>query len=393
MFTDFFFLLRDKGVPVTITEWLTLMEALSKGAVTPDINHFYYIARSILIKNEAYYDHFDEAFLEYFAEVKAPEKIKDEVWEWLKNPANKIEIPKELIEEFKQMDLEELRKEFERRLKEQKERHDGGNKWIGTGGTSPFGHSGYHPGGIRVGGESMHRSASQVAAERRFRNYRHDIVLDTRQIKVALRKIRQFARIGPKDELNLDKTIEKTCKNAGELELVWERRRKNNVKLLLLMDVGGSMDPYAHLVNRLFSAAHSSTHFKEFKYYYFHNCIYEYLFVDMERKETIPTPYLFQNYGKEFRLIIVGDAAMHPWELLVPGGAIDYYHHNEEAGIEWLKRIREHFPYSVWLNPEPEIYWTSETTRIIRRIFPMYELTVEGIEESTKKLMSLSPVA
>jgi uncharacterized protein with von Willebrand factor type A (vWA) domain len=278
-------------------------------------------------------------------------------------------------------------KEFEKRLEEQTEQHDGGGYWIGRGGYSPFGHSGYHPAGIRIGGQSRNRSAVQIAQERKFRNYRHDLTLDVRQIKVALSKLRQLNRIGPEDELDLEETIDTTARNAGEIELAWKRSRKNSVKLLLLMDIGGSMDPYALLCSRLFSAAHSSSHFKDFRYYYFHNCIYDNLYQDMEREEAVATEYLLQNLEPDYKLLLVGDAAMGPWELTQINGAINYYERNEIPGLVWLKRIAEHFTHTAWLNPSDPRIWIHPSIQMVGQVFPMLPLTIEGLEQAVKKLI------
>jgi hypothetical protein len=363
------------------------MEALSRGFAWSSLTNFYFLARSILVKSETFYDQYDQAFQEFFEGVETLPEIRDEVLEWLKNPLNRLPFTPEELAEIEQMDLDELLRLFEERLREQKEAHHGGSKWIGTGGTSPFGHSGYHPGGLRVGGESRNRSAVKVAAERRFKNYRSDLTLDVRQIKVALKKLRQLARVGPEDELDLEGTIDKTCRNAGDIELVWMRSRENSVKLLLLMDVGGSMNPHIRVCSRLFSAAHSATHFRDFQYYYFHNCIYDKLYKDIERGEPVYTSQLLNTLPGDYKVIIVGDASMAVSELMSPHGAIYYQDLNETPGIEWLKRIADHFTHCVWLNPEKPYNWGHPTISAIRNIFPMYELTLDGIEQAIQKLV------
>lgn len=373
-------------MPVSLTEWMTLMEALSRGLIS-NIDEFYYLARAILVKSEAYYDHYDVAFQEYFGGIEVPAEINEQIWHWLKDPLSRMTLAKGEHALFDSLDFEELLREFEKRLKEQREQHDGGSYWIGRGGTSPFGHSGYYPGGIRIGGESRGRNAIQVAQERRFLNYRHDLTLDVRQIKMALKGLRQLSRSGPEDELNLEKTIDATAKNAGEIELVWRRSRKNAIKLLLLMDVGGSMEPFALLCSQLFSAAHSSTHFKDFQYYYFHNCIYDNLYRDIVRREAVSTEYLLHTLDAAYKLILVGDASMAPSELAEKYGAIEYYEHNETPGIAWLKRIAEHFTHTVWLNPLASSYWNHPTVRMIGRLFPMFELTLDGLGQVVKKLL------
>jgi hypothetical protein len=284
------------------------------------------------------------------------------------------------------MDLDTLREQFEARMKEQKERHDGGNRWVGTGGTSPFGHGGQHPSGVRVGGQGGGRSAVQVASDRRFRNLRSDLVLDVRQIGVALRQLKRLSREGMPEELDLEESIDATARNAGDLELVFRPERKNNVKLLLLMDVGGSMTPYTKVCERLFSAAHAAKHFKAFKYFYFHNCPYDTLYTDMARREGRPTREVLNSLDKSWCCILLGDAAMHPYELSMPGGAINYYYNNSEAGIQWLARIAESLPRSVWLNPEPVRYWEMPSIRMIQEVFDMFPMSLDGLGRAVSSL-------
>jgi len=386
MFTDFFYILRKNKVPVSLVEWMTLMEALAKGHIR-NLDEFYFLARAILVKSEAYYDQYDISFQEYFQGVEAPEEIAQEVMDWLKDPLNRMLLGEEAQALFDSMDFDELMKELEKRLREQTEQHDGGGHWIGRGGTSPFGHSGYHPHGIRIGGQGGGRHAVQIAQERRFKNYRSDLTLDVRQIGVALKKLRQLRRTGPEDELDLEGTIKATAKNAGDLDFIWQRSRKNTVKLLLLMDVGGSMEPYAMLCSRLFSAAHSSTHFKDFQYYYFHNCIYDNLYRDIEREDAVSTVHLLRTLEPDYKLLVVGDARMGPWELVERYGAINYYERNEIPGIIWLRRIADHFSHCVWLNPDAPRFWIHATVNMIGRLFPMYPLTLEGLEQSVGKLV------
>jgi uncharacterized protein with von Willebrand factor type A (vWA) domain len=386
MFTDFFYTLKRRKVPVSIVEWMTLMEALSKGCIS-NLDEFYYLARAILVKSEAYYDHYDVAFQEYFKGIETPAEISEQIMEWLKDPINKMTLTEEERALFDSMDFDELLREFEKRLKEQAEQHDGGGHWIGRGGTSPFGHSGYHPAGIRIGGESGGRHAIQIAQERRFRNYRSDLLLDVRQIKMALRGLRQLSRIGPEDELDLERTIGATCKNAGEIEMVWARSRKNAVKLLLLMDVGGSMVPFARLCSQLFSAAHSSTHFKDFQYFYFHNCIYDNIYQDIERQEAVSTDHLLRILEPDYKVVLVGDARMAMQELTERYGAIYYYEHNEIPGLLRLKQIAEHFTHCVWINPAEPYYWNHPTVLVVEKLFPMFELTLDGLGQAVKKLI------
>ena len=386
MFTNFFYTLKGKKVPVSITEWMTLMEALSKGYIS-NLDEFYYLARAMLVKSEGYYDQYDAAFQEYFKGIETPADISEQILEWLKDPVNRMTLTVEERAMFDEMDFDELLRKFEERLKEQIEQHDGGNRWIGRGGTSPFGHSGYHPAGIRIGGESRGRHAIQIAQERRFRNYRNDLTLDVRQIKLALRELRQLNRIGSEDELDLEKTIDATCKNAGELEFIWRQTRKNAVKVLLLMDVGGSMDPFAQLCSQLFSAAHSSSHFKDFQYLYFHNCIYDKLYWDIERRDAVSTEQLLHVMEPDYKVILVGDARMATYELTQRYGAINYYEQNDTPGLIWLKRISDHFTHSIWLNPEAPYYWNYSTVIMIGKLFPMYELTLDGLNQGLKELV------
>lgn len=373
-------------MPVSITEWMALMEALSRGYIS-SLNDFYYLARAILVKSEAYYDQYDVAFQEYFKGIEAPPEIMEQVLDWLKDPINRMLLSDEERALLDSMELDELLRELEKRLKEQTEQHDGGDYWIGRGGTSPFGHSGQHPGGVRIGGGGGGGSAMQIAEQRQFRNYRHDLTLDIRQIEVALKGLRQLNRIGPEDELDLDKTIDATCKNAGELEFIWRRDRKNAVKLLLLMDAGGSMDPFADLCSLLFSAAHSSSHFKDFQYYYFHNCIYDTVYKDIERRDGIGTDHFLRTLEPDYKVILVGDAWMATSELIDMYGAIYYYERNHKAGVVRLKQIADHFTHCVWLNPEPPRFWNHPTVLTIGKVFPMFELTIDGLRQAIRKLI------
>jgi uncharacterized protein len=397
MFTDFFYLLRKKGVPVSVTEWVAFIEALYGGYFQSNLNHLYYVGRAFLVKSEAYYDNFDLAFQEFFGGIKTEGVDLDKVLQWLESPLNRLPklTPEEMAEFQKKMEefrkthnIDELMRQFRERLKEQTERHDGGNKWIGTGGKSPFGAYGYHPGGIRVGGESWMQSAAKVAGERRYRNYRNDIILDVRQTKMALKKLRELKREGALEELDIDETIDKTAKEGGEIELVFGKSRENTVRLLLLMDTGGSMLPYTELCERLFSAACQMDHFKDFKYYFFHNCIYQDIYEDLANYKRIPTEKLFQTYNKNYKLIFVGDARMAFSELFDVNGCIDYFYTNDKPGIEWLLKMKEHYPHSVWLNPTHKNFWGHYTVDSIGKLFPMFELTVDGLKDAIKALTS-----
>lgn len=392
MFIDFFYHLRDRGLPLGVTEFMTLLDALSKGLAKESLTHFYGVARSILVKRPEHFDIYDQAFAEYFEDVEMdPEKkaeITDELLSWLEeNPLPPPELSDEEFAELEEHDLEELREQFEERLEEQDERHDGGDHWIGTGGTSEFGHSGENPKGVRVGGESQIRSAIQVAGDRRFRNLRKDVTLDVRDIGQALRRLRELTRDGTEEELDVQASIDATARNAGDVKLVFRPPRENNVKLLLLMDVGGSMNPYARLTSRLFSAAHQASHFQSFQTYYFHNCPYETLYTDMRRREGEPTEEILRNLDRTWRCIVVGDAAMAPEELMRERGAIRYSHDNSKPGIEYLKMLDEAVSQVAWLNPhQPEWWHRTWTTQKIREIFSMYPFTMEGLEEAVDDL-------
>ncbi|MCO1600100.1 vWA domain-containing protein [Desulfosporosinus nitroreducens] len=399
MYTNFFYQLRREGVPVSITEWMTLMEALNGGLAGSSLSGFYYLARAVLVKSESHFDQYDLAFQNYFRGIETPAQLLDQVSKWMENPLPpkmfSEEERNELLNKLGLPDWESLKSALEERLRTQDGPHHGGNKWVGTGGTSPFGHSGFHPGGVRIGGESYGQSAVKVAAERNYREYRSDKTLGVRQFEVALRKLRQFStRLdGAKDQLDLDDTIDKTCKNAGKLKLVWTRPRKNTVKLIVLMDAGGSMAPYAKICSELFSAVHKSSHFKDLKFFYFHNCFYDQLYLDAacNPKRAVKTIDTMHLLSKDYKVIIIGDAAMAPSELTMIDGNIFWDLGNEEPGYTWLERLAKTFPYNVWLNPIPEKYWERvhgyHTIKMVRSVFPMYELTLEGLDQAIKKLM------
>ncbi len=399
MFSDFFYVLRREGVPLSITEWMTLMEALDRGLARSSLSGFYYLARAVLIKSESHFDRYDVAFQKFFGSIESSADLVDDALHWVENALPPLELSPEDMErlrnELPHLDLEELKKMLEERLAEQKEEHHGGGKWVGTGGTSPFGHSGFHPSGVRIGGDSRNRSAIKVAGERRYKGYRGDKTLGVRQFEVALRRLRQLtSRLdGPRSELDLDQTIDETCRNAGRLKLVWNRPRRNAVKVLLLMDVGGSMYPYAELCSQLFTAVNRSSHFKDLKTLYFHNCIYDLLYLDhsIDPAKAVKTTDYLKGLGPEYKLIILGDAAMAPSELMAPNGNIYWNVSNEEPGIVWLKRAATLLHRHIWLNPIPAAHWEktwgAPTIGAIREIFPMYELTVDGLEHAVKSLM------
>ena len=396
MFVDFFYTLKRTGVPVSITEWMTLMEALSKGLAFSSLSGFYHLARTVLVKSEAHFDSYDVAFQYYFRGIETPADILEEAMQWLQNALPPNMVSPEERKLFQDWDLDKLRRDLDERLKEQDGQHHGGSKWVGTGGRSPFGHGGYHPAGVRIGGNSLNHSAVKVAGERRFRDFRNDETLGVRQFEVALRKLRQLTSRteGLKDELDLDQTIDATCRNAGRLELVWDRSRKNTMKVILLMDSGGSMDMYMNLCSQLFTAVNRSSHFKDLRFYYFHNCVYGDLYTDPRcySRHAVNTYEVMRDLDSEYRLIIVGDASMAPSELNMVGGALDWYITDNEPGIVWLERLLKRFPYAAWLNPVPQRWWNPRkyygayTIYLIRQLYPMYELTIDGLEQAIKSL-------
>ena len=394
MLSDFFYLLRAHGLKVSVTEWLTLMQALSLGLHNSELTTFYDTARAVLVKTEADFDKFDVAFGEYFKGIPPAITLPDELLEWLANPRVFGLIDKLLADEkWGDLTLDELFKMLEERLKEQTERHDGGDYWIGTGGISPFGNSGYSPVGIRIGGVSRNRRALAVAGDRAYRDFREDTTLDDTQFQLAFRRLRQLSRNdeGPMDELKLPETIDATCKNAGYLNLVFGRPRRNTIKLLMLFDCGGSMSPYARLCSSLFSAVNKVNRFKDMKTYYFHNCIYQTMFTTPECNygKTLETEDMLRRYGPEYKVIFVGDASMANYELFRKRGSTRFT--NMEPGIEWLKRCVDRYNKLVWLNPLPQSEWVdnydSYTITVIRDLIKMYPLTVKGLEDALKYLM------
>ena len=395
MFLEFFNVLRLHGLKISLDEWLVLIDALNRGMAENSLMEFYYLCRNVLIKSETEYDKFDQAFAEYFKGIESVDEIPQELRDWLSH--DELERMLEDMPDWaKEYDLDTLRKMFRERLQEQTEKHDGGNYWVGTGGTSPFGHGGYNPAGIRVGGEGRHQSAIQIAGERNFRDFRQDNELDTRQFQMAFRKLRQFSsRVdAAKTELDIDATIDATCDNAGLLKLVYEKPRKNTVKLLLLMDSDGSMRSYSKLCSQLFQAVNQSTHLKDLKIYYFHNCIYDYLYTDpyIIDGRWIETDWVFRNLGSDYKVIIVGDAAMSSYELTARGGNINWYAWNNEPGIDWLKKFNRFYHKVIWLNPIKESRWThawgARTIQMVREIFPMFELTLNGLDKGIHKLLT-----
>ena len=364
-------------------EWLAFHQALRGGLIESE-QDLYGLGRALLVHREGHFDAYDLAFLEVFQDVEVA-ALSDALKSWLETPIDLGGLSEEAFERVTGMSLDELRERFEELLREQKERHDGGSKWIGTGGTSPFGHSGRSRGGIRVGGPGGGRSAVQVAGERRFRNYRTDVTIDVRQFKVALRALRHLGKEGP-EKLDLDSSIDATSKAGGEIELRFEKERRNTVRLVLMMDAGGSMDPYARMVDRLFSAASEIGHWRSFDHYFFHNCVYSKLYSNIERLRSVPTEELFRKHPADAKFVFVGDACMAPWELSAAGGALSMWDRNQLSGYEWLQRFRRTWKDCVWLNPEPERYWRHETIAAIGRVIPMFPLTLDGLKDATRHL-------
>ncbi len=391
MFINLFYTLRTYGVPVSTRELLDLHALLDSGIVVADNEQFYALVRVCMVKDEKYFDKFDRAMADYFEGLDTLDM--DELMnrlthipkEWLElklDPKNLTEEQRRLLKKYGS--LEELMKALEERLNEQKGRHQGGSKWVGTGGTSPFGAYGDHPEGVRVGGESRKRSAVKVWEQRKYRNLDSDNQLETRSMQMALRKLRKFARTGAADELDIDATIKKTAQK-GMLDIQLRPERRNRVKVIILFDIGGSMDSYIEACERLFAAAKNE--FKTLEFFYFHNCLYDYVWTDNARRaaSAMPTMELLNKYASDYRIIFVGDAAMSPYELLSRGGSVEYM--NDEPGQVWLKRITAHFDKVAWLNPEHQGYWQyTQTIGLIRGIMEghMYPMTLAGIEEMTK---------
>jgi uncharacterized protein with von Willebrand factor type A (vWA) domain len=387
MLIDFFFTLKSAKVPVTIREFLTLLEALEKSVIAPSLDEFYYLARLTLVKDEANFDKFDRAFGAFFKGVETVFDAKAEIpLDWLLKRFER-ELTPEQKAQLQKLGYDKLMERLNQLLQEQKERHEGGGKWIGTGGTSPFGNGGTNPEGIRIGGQGRNRTAVKVWDQRSYRDYDAERELGTRNIKVALRRLRRFARLGADEELALEDTIRATASNAGYLDIKMQPERKNRIKVLMLLDVGGTMDDHIERTEELFSAA--SSEFKNMEFYYFHNCVYDYLWKSNRRRhaERFPTWDVLRKYPPDTRLIFVGDATMSPYEILQPGGSVEY--NNDEAGAEWLSRFCNAFPKFAWLNPEPESLWQyRQSISVIRQIMNnrMFPVTIDGLERAMRLL-------
>jgi len=389
MLIDFFYTLRAARLPVSVKEYLTLVEALRARVIAPSLDEFYFLARLTLVKDERYFDKFDQAFAAYF---RGAEKLAEAMVavppEWLKRRLEREFTPEEKAAVEAMGGLDKLMERLKALFAEQKARHEGGNKWIGTGGTSPFGNGGYHPEGVRIGGESAgHRTAVKVWEARGYRDYDDQVEIGTRNIKVALRRLRRFAREGAAEELDLPDTIRSTAANAGWLDLKMVPERHNTVKVLMLLDVGGSMDDHILRTEELFSAAKAE--FKHLEFYYFHNCVYDFLWKHNRRRhlERIATWDVLHKFTPDYKLVFVGDATMSPYEVLQAGGSVEY--NNPEAGAVWLRRLADQFPHHAWLNPEPQGLWEyRQSVAIIRQLLGerMYPLTLAGLETAMRAL-------
>src|SRR5581483_1753674 len=390
MLFTFFDVVRAAGVKASLSEFLMLLEALSKHLAIYSIDDFYYLSRSALVKDENQFDRFDRAFAAYFKGVEAvtADLFGNIPQEWLKKNFDKLLSDEEKAKIKALGGLDKLLETLKQRLEEQKGRHEGGNKWVGTGGTSPFGNSGFNPEGIRIGGEGGGKSAVKVWEQREYRNLDDSVELGTRNIKIALRKLRRFAREGAPEELDMDDTITSTARNAGWLDIKMVPERHNAVKVLLFLDVGGSMDPHVKVCEELFSAC--KTEFKHLEYFYFHNFVYESVWKDNRRRhaERIPLFDVMHRYTPDYKLIFVGDATMSPYEILHPGGSVEHW--NEEAGAVWFKRLTDAFPRTIWLNPEHEDRW--EYTPSIQAALQligedrMFPLTLAGLDRGIRRL-------
>jgi uncharacterized protein with von Willebrand factor type A (vWA) domain len=388
MLIDFFHHLKASKLPVSTKEFLTLLEALQKHVAGHSIDEFYYLSRACLVKDESNYDKFDKAFGEYFKGVERIPGLEADIPEdWLRLMAKKHLTPEEKAK-LQALGWDKLMEEFKKRLQEQKKRHAGGSKWIGTGGSSPFGAHGYHPEGIRIGAESAgNRTGVKVWENREYRNLDDKVELGTRNIKVALRRLRRFARDGADEELDLDGTISSTARNAGWLDILMRPERHNKVKVLLFLDIGGSMDDHIRVCEEMFSAA--KTEFKHLEYFYVHNCVYDHVWRDNRRRhsERFSLFDVMHKYGPDYKLILVGDATMSPYEIMQPGGSVEYM--NEESGATWMRRLLDTYPRAVWLNPEPEHLWPyRHSITLLHNLMAgrMFPLTLEGLERAMRLL-------
>ncbi|HVI02673.1 MAG TPA: VWA domain-containing protein [Enhygromyxa sp.] len=386
LFLDFFYKLRERGVKVSAHNWFALLDALSQGLHDSSLDGFYAVARCILVNDEGDYDNFDLAFAETFrGVVTSLEHMADQLEQWLRDPKQLMFLDPALRELIESIGIDELRRQLLERLEQQKKRHEGGNRWVGTGGTSPFGQGGVHPSGVRIGQGGGGRSALAVADARRFRELRKDLVLDTRQMGTALRRLRKLKRKGVVEELDLDATVDETARNCGDLEIVMRPPRKNDVRMLLLLDVGGSMDPHAELVSRLFSAAYQHGGFKQLESYYFHNCVYSKVYEDAAFTKPVTIDSLLRKTDSNWYLVLVGDAWMHPGELLMTSSSF-WSLDAAPSGLRCLAKLADHFPRSAWINPEPKRLWEAPTISQIGELFEMFPLTLTGLGEMVEHM-------
>ena len=390
MLTKFFFMLREGGLKPSITELLTLLEAMRSGVAQQSVDDFYYLARSCLVKDESKFDRFDKIFAAHFDGIEEGFKalVAEVPEEWLRQQAELVLSEEERAEIEALGGFEKLMEALRERLEEQEGRHEGGKKWIGTAGTSPFGAYGYNPEGVRIGQQgSRHRRAIKVWDRREYRNLDDKLELGTRNIKIALRRLRKFAREGAAEQLDLEDTIDKTARNAGILDIRMVPERHNAIKVLLCLDIGGSMDDHVRICAEMFSAAKSE--FKHLEYFYFHNFVYESMWKDNRRRHTerIPTTEIAHKYGPDYKLVFVGDATMSPYEIVYAGGSVEHW--NEEPGAAWIKRLLNTYPKAIWLNPEPEQRWEyTPSIKLTRELMGdrMYPLTISGLDEGIKRL-------
>lgn len=378
---SFFYLLRQYGIKVTTKEWLDLYKLLAIGEIK-NLDDLYFKGKKVLVKSEKLYDIYDKAYLDF---VNAGGDLNERLEEILSFMEEGLKSNESIF--FEKLGIDEILNRLTERLLNQKERHSGGGRHIGQKGYSPFGNAGAKRDGVRIGGDSHHNAAFMVATQRKFKNLREDVFLDARNIGIALKKLRNFQNVGREEEVDIDATITKTAENFGEIEIVFTKERKNNVKLLLLIDNGGSMEIHQDRVEKLFSIAKGLNYFKEFKHYYFHNCLYDFVYEDMENESKIPTERLFKDFNAEWKVILIGDALMSPYELHNSWQMIYRYEKKGKTGIEWLRLLKNYFRSSVWLNPISYIQWQHQTVKAIGKIFPMFPLTVSGIEEAIKQLL------
>lgn len=380
MFIALHSMLRAAGLKVGIGEWLAVVEALDRGAVGPSLQEFYHVARALVCRDEGDFDRFDQAFAATFEGKPLPAGLDQRLQRWLEGPQDRPALTPEELAALQTYDLDALRKLYEERLREQDERHDGGSKWIGTGGTSPFGQGGQHPSGMRVGeGAAGRGSAVAGARQRRFRAYRSDVILDTRAMGVALRRLRRLERASRRWELDVDRTIAETARHGGDIEVVTRPERRNQARVVLLLDSGGSMEPYTRLVEAFFSALKNNGGLRELETYHFHNCVYDKLFRDPSRFDARPLEDVLRHVPPHTHLMMVGDAWMAPYELFAPHGSIEIATSDATPGIDRVRQLAKAFPRRAWLNPIPERYWQSDTIAAVAAQVPMFPLTLEGI--------------